>query len=40
MYYAWEKHGILPSVSYQMTRGEMLVLLAFYEIEQENKRRR
>jgi hypothetical protein len=29
MYYAWKKHGILPSVIYSLPVGELGVIAAF-----------
>jgi len=36
MYYYWKRKGIRPSVFYSMSRGELLVIQAFYERELED----
>ncbi|MCT4605859.1 MAG: hypothetical protein N4A64_07100 [Marinisporobacter sp.] len=35
LYYYWKTKGIRPSVLYNMPRGEMILLMAFYEKEME-----
>ncbi|MBB6217497.1 hypothetical protein HNQ80_003618 [Anaerosolibacter carboniphilus] len=35
MYYYWKTKGIVPSVFYNMRKGELLVLMAFYDREME-----
>lgn len=35
MYYYWTRHGIRPSVLYQMPPGERLLIRAFYEYDRE-----
>lgn len=37
MYYYWVEHGIRPSVFYNMSSGEKLVVRSFYEKEMEEK---
>ena len=37
MYYYWKTKGIRPSVFYQMPRGELTVVQAFYEQEIEER---
>lgn len=37
MYYYWKHGRIRPSVFYQMPRGELIVLQAFYEKEVEER---
>lgn len=37
MYYCWDKHGMLPSVYYNMDIGERLILKAFFERKMESK---
>ena len=33
LYYYWTRHGIRPSVLYNMPLGERMVIRAFYEFE-------
>ena len=33
LYYYWTRHGIRPSVIYNLPPGELLVIRAFYEHE-------
>ena len=33
LYYYWTRHGIRPSVIYNLPPGELLVIRAFYEYE-------
>ena len=33
LYYYWTRHGIRPSVIFNMPPGELLVIRAFYEHE-------
>ena len=35
MYYYWTRHGIRPSVLFNMPMGERLVIRAFFEHERE-----
>jgi hypothetical protein len=35
MYYYWTRHGIRPSVLFNMPMGERQVIRAFYEYERE-----
>ncbi len=35
LYYYWTRHGIRPSVIYNLPPGELLVIRAFYEHERE-----
>lgn len=35
MYYYWTRHGIRPSVLFNMPLGERLMVRAFYERERE-----
>jgi hypothetical protein len=35
MYFYWKNKGIRPSVLYSMPKGELMVIQAFYEREQE-----
>jgi hypothetical protein len=35
MYYFWKTKGIRPSVFYNMPKGELAVLIAFYEKEMD-----
>ncbi|WP_165916262.1 hypothetical protein [Marinisporobacter balticus] len=35
LYYYWKTKGIRPSVIYNMPRGELILLMAFYEKEIE-----
>jgi hypothetical protein len=37
LYHYWIRHGILPSVLYNLPVGEKIVLRAFYEHEMEEK---
>ena len=37
MYYYWKNRGISPSVFYNMPKGELTVIRAFYEREIEDK---
>ncbi len=37
MYYYWKSKGIRPSVFYQMPRGELTVVQAFYEKEVQER---
>lgn len=37
MYYYWNKNGMRPSVFYNMSQGEKLVVRAFFEYEIEKK---
>jgi len=37
MYYYWKSKGISPSVFYNMPKGELTVIRAFYEREIEDK---
>lgn len=37
MYYYWKSKGISPSVFYNMPKGELTVIRAFYEREVEDK---
>ena len=37
LYHYWKRHGILPSVLYNLPIGEKIVLRAFYEREMEEK---
>ncbi|WDV47142.1 hypothetical protein PV797_05420 [Clostridiaceae bacterium M8S5] len=37
MYYYWNTKGIRPSVLYNMPKGELLVVTAFYEQELKDK---
>lgn len=37
MHYYWVKHGIRPSVFYNMPKGEQLVIRAFFERELEER---
>lgn len=37
MYFYWKHKGIRPSVFYSMPRGELTVVQAFYEKEQEER---
>ena len=37
MYYYWTKKGIRPSVFYEMPKGELMVVQAFYEQEITDK---
>lgn len=39
MYYYWVNSGILPSVFYNMPRGELKVIEAFYSAELEERER-
>ncbi len=36
LYYYWTRHGIRPSVIYNLPPGELLVIRAFYEHERED----
>ncbi|WP_165000430.1 hypothetical protein [Anaerophilus nitritogenes] len=35
IYYFWKTKGIRPSVIYNMPRGELILLMAFYEKEMQ-----
>lgn len=35
LYYGWVKHGIAPSLIYNMSKGEQALIRAFYVIENE-----
>lgn len=37
MYYYWVNKGIMPSVFYNMPRGELTVITAFWEKELEER---
>lgn len=37
MYYYWKTKGIRPSIFYQMSKGEQIVIRAFFEKELEEK---
>lgn len=37
MYYYWKTKGIRPSIFYQMSKGEQVVIRAFFEKELEEK---
>ena len=39
MYYYWTRHGIRPSVLFNMPMGERLVIRAFFEHEREEVNR-
>lgn len=39
MYYYWNTKGIRPSVLHDMPRGELLVIMAFYEEEMKERER-
>jgi hypothetical protein len=36
MYYAWRKHGVLPSVIYNLQEGELATIAAFMMMEGAN----
>ncbi|WP_162265468.1 hypothetical protein [Abyssisolibacter fermentans] len=37
MYYYWNTKGIRPSVLYNMPKGELLLIMAFYEQELKDR---
>ncbi|WP_432662441.1 hypothetical protein R9X47_18110 [Wukongibacter baidiensis] len=37
MYYYWNTKGIRPSVLYNMPKGELLLIMAFYEEEMKER---
>lgn len=37
MYYYWKTKGIRPSIFYRMSKGEQIVVRAFFEKELEEK---
>ncbi len=39
MYYYWTRHGIRPSVLFNMPMGERQIIRAFYEHEREEVNR-
>lgn len=39
MYYYWRTKGIRPSVFYNMPKGELMVVMAFFEEEIKEKKR-
>jgi hypothetical protein len=40
MYYYWKEKGIKPSEFYNMNRGELTVVRAFYERELKDKNKK
>lgn len=39
MYHYWNTKGIRPSVLYNMPKGELLLIMAFYEEEMKERER-
>jgi len=40
MYYYWRRKGVRPSVFYNMSHGEKIVVRAFYEYEIKERSKR